>query len=180
MADPYTGEIRMLPYSFAPRDWAYCYGQLLEIIQFSSLYAVIGVNFGGDGQVSFSLPNLQAAAPMGQGQGPGMIPVTIGQRYGSLGMTLDGSNVPVHSHTLRVSFITKPEESAPGEHYLPHMLMSESQAVMPVYRTTPTNMTIMAEETLSYEGTGETFDNRQPCLGLNFCICLYGEFPPHS
>jgi microcystin-dependent protein len=93
MSEPFVGEIRMFPYTFAPLDWAYCDGKLLSIAQNQVLYAVIGTTYGGDGVSNFALPNLQGKVPMHAGQGPGLSPRVVSQSGGSYGVALTELNM---------------------------------------------------------------------------------------
>src|SRR5271155_4717230 len=98
MSDQFLGEIRIVPFSFAPTEWAFCNGQLLPISQNTALFSLLGTTYGGDGRTNFALPNLQGMSPMGQGDGAGLAPATLGQTGGAATVTLAISQIPAHTH----------------------------------------------------------------------------------
>src|SRR6266545_636382 len=98
MADPFIGEIRMFGGNFAPLGWAFCNGQLLAISQYDALFALIGTTYGGDGQTTFALPNLQGRIPIHMGTGGGLSPRTIGESSGTETVTLTVDQLPMHDH----------------------------------------------------------------------------------
>src|SRR5205809_449207 len=101
--DPLLGEIRMFGGNFAPRGWALCNGQLLSIAQNTALFSILGVTYGGNGQTTFGLPNLQGRVAMHWGQGPGLSPHTLGETAGAETVTLLSTQMPMHTHTLSAS-----------------------------------------------------------------------------
>ena len=103
MSNPYVGEIRMFGGNFAPVGWAFCNGQLMSISENHVLFTLIGTTYGGDGQQTFALPNLQSRLPIHMGQGAGLSPYVIGQTAGTSTVTLLTSQMPSHSHTVNVS-----------------------------------------------------------------------------
>src|SRR5215208_6944055 len=103
MADPFVAEIRIFPFSFAPRGWAFCNGQLLPISQNTALFSLLGTTYGGDGKTTFALPNLQGQVPMHPGQGPGLSQYSLGESGGSATATLLESELALHNHVLMAS-----------------------------------------------------------------------------
>ncbi|HEY5838825.1 MAG TPA: tail fiber protein, partial [Pyrinomonadaceae bacterium] len=103
MADPFVAEIRIFPFNFAPKGWAWCDGQLLPLSQNTALFSLLGTTYGGDGKSNFALPDLQGRAPMHPGQGPGLSLHDLGETGGSETVTLLESEIPSHNHTLRSS-----------------------------------------------------------------------------
>src|SRR5215218_6250782 len=101
MADPFVAEIRMFPFNFAPKGWAWCDGQLLPLSQNTALFSLLGTTYGGDGKSNFALPDLQGSAPMHPGQGPGLSLHDLGESGGSDTVTLLESEIPVHSHAVQ-------------------------------------------------------------------------------
>jgi microcystin-dependent protein len=97
---PYMGSIMTVPYNFAPRNWAYCSGQLLAIAQNNALFSLLGTIYGGNGVSTFALPDLRGRAVMGAGQGPGLSPRTLGEVSGTENVTLASTQMPIHTHTL--------------------------------------------------------------------------------
>jgi microcystin-dependent protein len=172
--DPFVAEIRIFPFNFAPKGWAFCDGQLLPISQNTALFSLLGTTYGGDGKSNFALPNLQGRAPMQPGQGPGLSLHDLGETGGSEAVTLLASEVPSHTHTLNAS-------SQPGEDPSPggEALARSVGAVL--YQTNVSqNLVPMAPETLAPAGGGQPHNNLQPYLTLNFCIALQGVFPPRT
>src|SRR4051812_46970417 len=98
MSDPFVAEIRIFPFSFAPKGWAFCNGQLLPISQNTALFSLCGTTYGGDGKSTFALPNLQGSAPLQPGQGQGLSLYDLGQQNGVEFVTLLESDLPAHSH----------------------------------------------------------------------------------
>src|SRR5688500_8414637 len=103
MADPFVAEIRIFPFNFAPKGWAFCDGQILPISQNTALFSLLGTVYGGDGKSTFALPNLQGSAPMQPGQGQGLSLRDLGEVSGSETVTLLVSELPIHTHSLNAS-----------------------------------------------------------------------------
>ena len=105
MADPFVAEIRIFPFNFAPRGWAWCDGQLMPLSQNTALFSLLGTTYGGDGKSNFALPNLGGRAPMhtGNSSGPGLSPHSEGEASGAETVTLLQSEIPAHAHTLRAN-----------------------------------------------------------------------------
>ena len=103
MTTPFLSEIRMFSFNFAPRGWAMCNGQILPIAQNTALFSLLGTTYGGDGQTTFALPNLQSRVPMHWGQGPGLSPRNLGESSGEENHTLIITEMPAHQHTLTAS-----------------------------------------------------------------------------
>src|SRR5437773_10490277 len=101
MADPFVAEIRIFPFNFAPKGWAFCDGQLLPLSQNTALFSLTRTTYGGDGKSNFALPDMQGNAPMHPGQGPGLSLHDLGETGGSETVTLLESEIPAHPHTLR-------------------------------------------------------------------------------
>src|ERR687898_293419 len=100
MADPFVAEIRIFPFNFAPKGWAWCNGQILPLSQNTALFSLLGTTYGGDGKSTFALPDLQGSAPLHPGQGPGLSLYDLGQIGGSETVTLLVSEIPNHAHSL--------------------------------------------------------------------------------
>src|SRR4051794_21579341 len=99
MQDPWLGEIALVAFNFAPQGWAFCNGQLLSIAQNTALFSLLGTTYGGDGQTTFALPNLQGRVPLHFGQGPGLSPYLLGQAIGVEGVALQTAQMPAHTHS---------------------------------------------------------------------------------
>src|SRR5439155_24372860 len=103
MTDPFLAEIRIFPFNFAPKGWAWCDGQLMPISQNTALFSLLGTTYGGDGRATFALPDIQGSAVMHPGQGPGLSLHDLGETGGSDTVTLLESEIPAHTHTMRAS-----------------------------------------------------------------------------
>src|SRR6478736_3259907 len=101
MADPFVAEIRIFPFNFAPKGWAFCNGQILPISQNTALFSLLGTTYGGDGKSTFALPNMEGNAPMHPGQGPGLSLHDLGEVGGSQTVTLLESEIPAHAHQIK-------------------------------------------------------------------------------
>src|SRR3954454_18422195 len=134
MAQPYVGEIKMFAGNFAPAGWMFCQGQLLPISENETLFNLIGTTYGGDGQSTFALPNLQSRIPVHQGQGPGITQnYTIGQQDGVEDVTLTVQQIPLHNHGFTAS-------TAPGASNTPQDNVPAAPPVAKLYRfTTPSD-----------------------------------------
>src|SRR4051794_4328962 len=172
MSDPFVAEIRIFPFSFAPKGWAFCNGQLMPISQNTALFSLLGTTYGGDGKSTFALPDMQGNAPMQPGQGQGLSLRDLGQVSGTETVTLLQTEIPVHTHTLMGTV----EDATQG---------SLTQGVIPaqtvnglLYQTTvASNLVPMAFQSLSPAGGSLPHNNMQPYLTLSFCIALQGIFP---
>ncbi len=174
MADPFVAEIRIFPFNFAPRGWAFCDGQLLPISQNTALFSLLGTTYGGDGRSNFALPDLQGRAPMHPGQGPGLSLHDLGETGGSDTVTLVQSEMPAHAHTLSGS-------SQPGEDATPGSEALARSVGASLYQTTTNaNIVQLGPSALSPAGGSLPHNNLQPYLTLSFCIALQGVFPPRG
>src|SRR5437762_4064840 len=115
MADPFVAEIRIFPFNFAPKGWAFCDGQLLPLSQNTALFSLLGTTYGGDGKSTFALPNMQGNAPMHPGQGPGLSLHDLGETGGSETVTLPGSQIPSHAHRMRAHKGDQPDAQNPSQ-----------------------------------------------------------------
>ena len=165
--DPFLGEIRLVPFTFAPRGWAFCEGQLLPINQNQALFALLGTNFGGNGKTTFALPDLRGRVPVGAGLAASGSAYTVGAAGGQESTKLTVTQLPPHAHQVRASSRTTGKSPA-----------NAVPAAGGSYSTTH-NVT-MAADMLARVGGGRAHDNRQPYLTLNWIIALQGIFPSPS
>jgi len=170
--DPFVAEIRILPFNFAPKGWAFCDGQILPISQNTALFSLLGTTYGGDGRSTFALPNMQGNAPMHPGQGPGLSLHDLGETGGSENVTLLESEMPLHTHTL--GSINQPGEDRTPEGEL------LSKAVGGNLYGNATNLVPFNFNALPPAGGSLPHNNMMPYLTLNFCIALQGVFPPRT
>lgn len=172
MAEPFVAEIRIFPFNFAPKGWAWCDGQLLPLSQNTALFSLLGTTYGGNGKSNFALPDLQGRAPMHPGQGPGLSLHDLGEMGGSETVTLLESEIPVHSHALMA-------QNAPADTNIP-----TAHTIARVTGATPylagASLAPMASEALVPAGGDQPHNNMQPYLTFYFCIALQGVFPPRG
>jgi len=174
MTTPYIGEIQIFGFDFAPYQWATCSGQLLPISQNTALFSLLGVNFGGNGQTNFQLPNYMGNAACGQGQGPGLTSRTVGETFGTESVTLLQSEMPAHNHSMNLHG----QQDASLRHGVPvagDAVLLPAQATPFVPQASPNAG--FAPNMIGITGQSQPHENRQPFLALNFCIALVGVFP---
>ena len=162
MAEPFLSEIRIMSFSFAPKGWALCDGQLLPINQNQGLFSLLGTTFGGDGRVNFALPDLRARAPIHVGSGH-----TLGERGGEQAHTLSISELPTHTHVANASNLNAATPIPTG-----NVLAAANNLYGP-----SSNLTSLNPATLTNVGGSQAHLNMQPFLTLSFCIALQGIFP---
>jgi microcystin-dependent protein len=172
MADPFVAEIRIFPFNFAPKGWAWCDGQLLPLSQNTALFSLLGTTYGGNGKSNFALPDLQGRAPMHPGQGPGLSLHDLGETGGSDTVTLLESEIPAHSHQMSVSSQLGLENLPTGQRFA----MGDGVNIY----SPAANLTAMANEALAPAGGDQPHNNLMPYLTYYFNIALQGVFPPRS
>jgi microcystin-dependent protein len=172
MAQPYVGEIRMFAGNFAPAGWAFCDGTPLPISENDTLFTLIGTTYGGDGQSTFNLPNLQSRVPIHRGNGPDGITYQLAEAAGTESVTLTTQQIPVHNHALLVSTDSatelSPDGSLPGNSISVDLYL-QGAAESPL---SPTAVTPV--------GGSQPHENCQPFLCINYIISLFGIFPTQT
>lgn len=179
--DPFVGQITLFPYTFAPRGWAFCQGQLLPINQNTALFSLLGTYYGGNGTSNFALPDLRGRAPIGQGQGQGLSPYTLGDVQGAETVTLSPAESPAHTHAFH-AFAASATTNAPSG-ALPAEGHGTGRGAPPVNTYAPPsvgNVVTLAPGQAGPTGGGQAHNNVQPYLSLNWCIALQGIYPPRS
>ena len=168
----YIGEVRMFGGNFAPRNWAFCQGQLLPINQNQALFSILGTTYGGNGQVTFALPDLRSRVPVGPGQGPGLPVVQLGEVGGEWSHILTVPELPAHNHLA----------TAPGSNTATSKSPSGAAPAFTAGGASygPAADLSMIPGTIANTGGGQSHNNVQPFLGLNFIICLYGIYPSRN
>jgi microcystin-dependent protein len=170
MGQPYVGEIRMFAGNFAPSGWMLCQGQLLPISENETLFNLIGTTYGGDGQETFALPDLQGRLPMHQGQGPGITQnYLIGEKAGVESVTLTTQQLPIHTHALLASTNQATATTAQGN-------VTASSNQLKIYTEGAVSKSFAPNAVLP-AGGNQPHDNSQPFLVINFIISLFGIFP---
>lgn len=172
MADPFVAEIRIFPFNFAPKGWAWCNGQILPISQNTALFSLLGTTYGGNGQSTFALPDMEGNAPMHPGQGPGLSLHDLGETGGSQFVTLLDSEMPAHTHTLGSTNQAGEDRTPPGE--------TLSKAVGGFMYGPLTNIVQFNASALPPAGGSLPHNNMMPFLTFYFNIALQGVFPPRT
>jgi microcystin-dependent protein len=164
MAQPYVGEIRMFAGNFAPAGWLFCAGQLLPISENETLFQLIGTTYGGDGESTFSLPDLRGRIPIHQGNG-----FILAETGGAEEITLTVNQIPAHSHALLAS-TSLATQSSPA-----NTVLAQSTAADLYIEDTPT--AALAPIAVGPLGGSQPHTNLQPFLCVNYIISLFGLFP---
>jgi microcystin-dependent protein len=172
--DPYVGEIRMFGGNYAPNGWFFCDGRTLLIAQYEVLYVLIGTTYGGDGQNTFSLPDLRSRIPVHMGTGLNNVPYIMGQSAGSETTTLSPSNMPAHTHQLTAAS-SAATTTAPGATTV--LADPGNQVIYSNVRSAPVNM---APASVTPIGGNQPFNKHMPYLAINFIIAWTGIFPPRN
>lgn len=171
MAEPFIGEIKLWGVTYAPRGWAFCYGQLMNIVEHQSLYSLLGTTYGGDGRVTFALPDLRGRVATHAGAMPGQTSMAIGQYGGQEGVILQESEIPDHTHRLHGHAGEANVQSPAGA-----LLANNSN--IPLH-SDATN-TVEMEDSTTSQGGGVAHNNIQPSLVMNYCIALVGTYPSRN
>ncbi|MDP9239537.1 MAG: tail fiber protein [Actinomycetota bacterium] len=167
MADPFIGEIRMFAGSFSPNGWMFCNGAILPISEYDTLFTLIGTTYGGDGQETFALPNLQSRLPLHRNASH-----LLGEASGTETVTLTTSQMPLHAHALTASSGNATASGANGNvlaqtpTYTPYIAAGANKALSPV--------------SVGPEGGSQPHENVQPFLCINFIISLFGIYPSQT
>ena len=162
--DPFVAEIRIFPFNFAPKGWAFCDGQLLPLSQNTALFSLLGTTYGGDGQSTFALPDLRGRLPIHQGNG-----FTLAETGGVETVTLTVSQIPAHSHAFLASTNNASVANAGGN------VLAQTPNYTP-YIAVPPNSPL-SPNAMGPTGSSQPHDNFQPYLCVDFIISLFGIFP---
>jgi microcystin-dependent protein len=165
MAEPFLSEIRIFSFNFPPKGWAFCNGQFLPINQNQALFSLLGTTYGGNGQTTFALPNLQGQVPIHEGDGH-----TLGEKGGSSSVTVNIQQLPQHIHGGACTNANATTND-PSNAFL--------AAANNLY-TSPGSLTTMQPGSVTSVGGSQPHNNMMPYLVLNFCIALQGIFPSRN
>ncbi|MGX9461412.1 phage tail protein [Shewanella sp. A14] len=204
MSEPFIGEIRMAGFSYAPRGWAFCKGQLLPIAQNTALFSLLGTTYGGNGTTTFGLPDLCGRSPVGAGHGPGLSPIAQGEVLGREYETIHSTQMPVHTHSvtttaaatstgeLQVAATGSNASATPSatNNVLgasvaggpPSAAIWSDQLTDPVTLANPEtiNTTVDVNVTVQPTGGSQPLPIRDPSLGINFIIATEGIYPARN
>lgn len=193
--DAFTGEIRLLPYSFAPQDWAFCGGQEIAVQQNPALFSIIGNTYGGTAGQTFKLPNMQGTVPIGMGDGPGLTPRSLAATaVGGNSVTITANQLAGHTHTVTAKSVgpapaianMTASPAATKDSWLSRAaFISTSGTPAPVFDFTANSSpdTTFPAQTITPAGGAASgtavaaHENRQPFMPINFCMCLDGAYP---
>ena len=175
MAQPYVGQIVAVGFNFAPVGWLQCAGQTLSISEYVVLFQLIGTTYGGNGQTTFNLPNLQGRVPLGQGQAAGLSPYVLGQAAGAEAVTLLQTQLPVHTHQV-IGTTAAATSANPAN----NLTLASTQASVNVF-VSATPSVPLAASAIGIAGSGPVpHENRQPFQVINYIIATEGIFPSQS
>jgi microcystin-dependent protein len=192
--DSYMASIGIFAGTFAPRNWAFCQGQVLSISQYQALFALIGTTYGGNGVQTFALPDLRGRAPIGVGAGPGLPNYSLGQAGGSPTTTLTVANMPAHTHALTGSIVVKTADQKADTHVgkgnplaKNALDVQDNNRTIEIYSSAPTyndgntlGGVTNGNLAVAPSGNNQPLSIVQPYLALNYCICLEGIFPSRN
>ncbi len=173
------GEIRLFAGNFAPMNWAFCGGTLMSIAEYTALYSILGTAFGGDGNVTFALPDLRGRVPVGTGNGPGLSNFDLGQTGGSTTVTLNSTNLPTHSHlangNITIQAVSNATDAStdPSGRYLSNAVTAYSGNLSESAQMQPTPYNVAS----NYLGNNLPLNIVAPYTGMNYVICLEGIYP---
>lgn len=186
MAEPFIGEIKLMAFTFAPRDYAFCNGQIIPVSQNTALFSLLSNTFGGNGVNNFGLPDLRGRTPVGFGQSPLGTAYTWGAVGGVPTVTLQQTEMPSHGHTVaavtEASTATGAAAKANSPNPAGNMLASMDAASDGKVYTADTEgpMKDLCPKAVSSVGGGLHHNNLQPYLATNFCIALQGAYPSRN
>jgi microcystin-dependent protein len=166
VAEPFLSEIRIMTFSFPPKGWALCNGQLLPINQNQALFSLLGTTYGGDGRVNFALPDLRSRTPIHGGNGH-----TLGEQGGEVAHTLSIAEIPTHTHLVNANSGDGTVGAGAGNAY--------AKGLSNVYGP-PQSLTAMSPDAVTNVGGSQAHQNTMPFLTLSFCIALQGIFPSRN
>lgn len=180
--DPFLGEVRIFPWSWAPSGWALCNGASLPVQQNAALNALLGQTFGGNGSTTFNLPDLRGRTPIAAGQGSDGILYQNGASGGAEKVTLTAATVPAHTHQVRAlagspGNLATPKSGIPATVSKP---AGSTNTLASIYAPSTVPLISLTPDTVSAVGGGAGHNNMQPFLVLNFCIATLGIFPPRQ
>jgi microcystin-dependent protein len=174
--DGTIAEIKLFAGNFAPRNWAFCNGQIMSIVQNTALFSILGTTFGGNGQTTFALPDFRGRVPVGTGQGPGLSNRDLGEVAGTETVTLLTTEMPAHNHVIAAN-ASAGALSVPTSNYVAG---GQDATANPIPTYASTASTSLNAASLSTTGGSQPHNNMPPYLGMSYIICLFGIFPSRN
>jgi microcystin-dependent protein len=172
-SDMYLGQLMLMGNNFCPKGWLPAKGQILSIAQNTALFSLLGTTYGGNGQTTFALPNLSSRVPVGEGQGPGLSNITLGEMAGTETVTLQQNQMPMHVHSTSTATSTQPAtDASPGAGKVLAQSMNSG-----VYVAVSADSSVGTTNS-GISGGSQPFAIRNPYLGMTWCIAIYGVYPP--
>lgn len=184
--EPFLGEIRAFAFSFNPSNWLVCNGQLLPIQQYSALFSIIGINYGGNGTTNFALPNIQGSVLNGSGQMPGGDNYAVGDTGGSAGVAITTDTMPAHNHGFVGATTTAPTDAVTvpvnGSYLSNSFAKANPGATTGVFGrsyapATPAPNGVLNPSSIGLSGGNQPHDNMMPYVAITYCIAIQGVFP---
>lgn len=173
------GEVRLFAGNFAPKTWAFCQGQVIQIASNTALFSILGTTYGGNGTTTFALPDLQGRICIGQGQGPGLSNYVLGQVGGVESVTITNDTMPAHGHAATGSYAPFVLAGG-GDETNPNAGFLATSPVGDIYSSSDLNTSMgpsPVTATIAPNGGNQPHNNQQPLLGMNYVICMYGIYP---
>ena len=182
--DEYLGTVKLFGFNFAPRGWMTCQGQIISIAQNTALFSLLGTTYGGNGQTTFALPDLQGRSAIGQGNGRGLSNYVMGQVGGQENVTLTNNQLPAHTHQA-TCVSTLFAETGQGNSQNPQgRLLGSGQQIYcdenPANNRQMSSQSVQTTATVAVTGSSQPFNVQAPYLTLNYCICTQGIFPSRN
>lgn len=179
--DPFVGEIKIFGFNFPPKNFAACAGQLLSIAQNTALFSLLGTMYGGNGQSTFGLPNLQGRIPIGQGQGPGLPYYSMGEQAGVIAAYISQTNMPAHTHPATGISINVPVYEGGADTDSPvNAVLANTSSGLYASATNGSGAAVLASGVTAVSGASIPLGIENPYLTLNYSIALYGIFPSRN
>lgn len=176
----YIAQIKLFAANFAPRNWAYCQGQVISISQNTALFSLLGTTYGGNGQTTFQLPNFAGRVAVGAGQGQGLPMYQLGEMSGSENTTLNVSHLPAHTHTITTTTKVMGSSVGGGDEIAGSSWAAGANAFSNQKGGTMNAGAVNVNLNVAAAGASYPIGNAQPSLGMNYIICMYGIFPSRN
>jgi microcystin-dependent protein len=182
MSQPFVGQVMMFGGNFAPQGWMTCSGQILPISEYETLFNLVGTTYGGDGQTTFGLPDLQGRIPLNQGTGPGLSPRVIGQKAGTESVTLTTAQIPLHTHSVNAVNANANQQAPAGNSIFANEVSTATGGgnAFTYLAGTPASTSPLLAATLNQSGGSTPHENIQPVLAVTYCISLFGIYPSQN
>lgn len=176
------GYVTMFAGNFAPKNWAFCQGQIINIASNTALFSILGTVYGGNGTTTFGLPNLAGRVIVGVGQGPGLSQYSLGQVGGVETTTLNVTQMPAHVHPVAVTAANPATDSDSSTATATTAVYArDSNGISPYVSSPSVNMApLQGNLTMTSTGSNTPYSNLRPVIGMNQIICMYGVYPARN